>query len=141
MVERNNNDTRYAVDIRVFVTVIVVAMAVSFGIGVGLGPSGGRAEVMTVPAATPLPPVTSVQVAESGDFPPDDDLHEPAGQVRCLLSGSVRSPYRFAHPFPFNSSPASHSTCWWTLRESRATFWTPRNAWPRPWSTRSRVLV
>ena len=85
MVERSNNDTRYAVDIRVFVTVIVVAMAVSFGIGVGLGPSGGRAEVMTVPAATPLPPVTSVQVAESGDFPPDDDLHEPAGQVRCVV--------------------------------------------------------
>jgi hypothetical protein len=92
MVERNNDDTRYAVDIRVFVTVIVIAMAVSFGVGVGLGPAGGHAEVVlmngNVPAITPLPPVTSVQVAESVDFPPDDNLHEPAGQVRITKRDS-----------------------------------------------------
>ncbi|KAL3922834.1 MAG: hypothetical protein SGILL_001989 [Bacillariaceae sp.] len=82
MVERNNDDTRYAVDIRVFVTVIVISMAVSFGIGVGLGPASQSAVSVgpSGPAVTPLPDVTSVQVAESGDFPSDGDLHEPAGQ-------------------------------------------------------------
>jgi hypothetical protein len=80
--EANNrrDDTRYAVDIRVFVTVIVIAMAVSFGVGVGLGPTP-TSPVAPVPAVTPLPPVTSVQVAEAGEFPIDEVLHEPAGQV------------------------------------------------------------
>lgn len=76
----NRDDTRYAVDIRVFVSVIVIAMAVSFGVGVGLGPTS-TAPIVAVPAATPLPPVTSVQVAEAKDFSPEEDLHEPAGQV------------------------------------------------------------
>ncbi|KAG7357242.1 spermidine synthase [Nitzschia inconspicua] len=77
---RHHDDTaRYAVDIRVFVSVIVIAMAISFGIGVGLGPTA-TAPIAAVPAATPLPPVTSVQVAEANDFDPDEDLHEPAGQ-------------------------------------------------------------
>jgi hypothetical protein len=74
------DDSRYAVDIRVFVTLIVIAMAISFGVGVGLGPTS-TAPIAAFPAATPLPPVTSVQVAEAGDFPVDEILHEPAGQV------------------------------------------------------------
>jgi hypothetical protein len=77
---RHRDDTRYAVDIRVFVIVIVISMALSFGIGVGLGPAS-TVPISAVPASTPLPPVTSVQVAEAEDFVPDDDLHEPAGQV------------------------------------------------------------
>mmetsp|Transcript_26461 Transcript_26461/g.49397 ORF Transcript_26461/g.49397 Transcript_26461/m.49397 type:complete len:761 (-) Transcript_26461:139-2421(-) len=88
MVDRQHqqDDTRYAVDIRVFVSVIVIAMAVSFGVGVGLGPSNGSMNVVgiTKPSPAPLPSVTSVQVAEPETIVASgvdiQDLHEPAGQ-------------------------------------------------------------
>jgi hypothetical protein len=91
---RRGEDTRYAVDIRVFVSVIVIAMAVSFGVGVGLGPNGQIATTTTANTNHPammiapspaLPPVTSVKVTEADAvYDPNDhsDLHEPAGQVR-----------------------------------------------------------
>lgn len=86
---RDNNDDRYAVDIRVFVSVIVIAMAISFGVGVGLGPTT-IAPVATTPATITtsygvtgeLPKVTSVEVAQADQFGENKDLHEPAGQVR-----------------------------------------------------------
>jgi hypothetical protein len=91
------DDHRYAVDIRVFVSVIVIAMAVSFGVGVGLGPSA-HAPVMSQQQQqqqqkqqSSLPPVTSVEMnlaedalaAKAASY--NGELHEPAGQVRFWL--------------------------------------------------------
>jgi hypothetical protein len=76
MAEEQRQDHRYAIDIRVFVVVIVTAMAISFGIGVGLGPTAE--ELM-------LPKVTSVHMEQPPGLPEgvgNEDLHEPAGQVR-----------------------------------------------------------
>lgn len=88
------DDHRYAVDIRVFVSAIVVAMAVSFGVGVGLGPTA-HTPVMSQQQTqqkqqSPLPSVTSVEMnevdsalaAKAAAY--NGELHEPAGQVRLL---------------------------------------------------------
>ena len=85
------DDHRYAVDIRVFVSVIVIAMAVSFGVGVGLGPSAHTpvmSQQQQQKLQSSLPPVTSVEVnlaedalaAKAASY--NGELHEPAGQVR-----------------------------------------------------------
>mmetsp|Transcript_4158 Transcript_4158/g.4710 ORF Transcript_4158/g.4710 Transcript_4158/m.4710 type:complete len:761 (-) Transcript_4158:238-2520(-) len=87
------DDHRYAVDIRVFISVIVIAMAVSFGVGVGLGPT---AQTPVVPVVSQqqaqqkqqssLPPVTSVEINEVDSAlaakaaADNGELHEPAGQ-------------------------------------------------------------
>mmetsp|Transcript_44397 Transcript_44397/g.107389 ORF Transcript_44397/g.107389 Transcript_44397/m.107389 type:complete len:98 (-) Transcript_44397:734-1027(-) len=87
---RQDDDGRYAVDIRLFLACIVIVMAVSFGIGVGIGPS---AEDVAASLSSPfddqkhqqqeLPHVTSVEIAEADEFvfSDTDDRHEPAGQV------------------------------------------------------------
>ena len=90
------DDHRYAVDIRVFVSVIVIAMAVSFGVGVGLGPSAhtpvmSQQQQQQQKLQSSLPPVTSVEVnlaedalaAKAASY--NGELHEPAGQVRFLV--------------------------------------------------------
>jgi len=77
------DDNRYVVDIRVFVSVIVVAMAVSFGVGVGLHTP---VTMSTSQLQQQLPPVTSVEmnIADSAlaakAAADDGELHEPAGQ-------------------------------------------------------------
>lgn len=92
------DDHRYAVDIRVFVSVIVIAMAVSFGVGVGLGPSAHtpvisqQQQQQQQKLQSSLPPVTSVEVnlaedalaAKAASY--NGELHEPAGQVRFLVN-------------------------------------------------------
>ena len=87
---RQDDDGRYAVDIRLFLACIVIVMAVSFGIGVGIGPS---AEDVAASLSSSfdgqkqqqqeLPHVTSVEIAEADEFvfSDTDDRHEPAGQV------------------------------------------------------------
>mmetsp|Transcript_29582 Transcript_29582/g.33910 ORF Transcript_29582/g.33910 Transcript_29582/m.33910 type:complete len:127 (+) Transcript_29582:86-466(+) len=96
------DDHRYAVDIRVFISVIVIAMAVSFGVGVGLGPT---AQTPVVPVVSQqqaqqkqqssLPPVTSVEINEVDSAlaakaaADNGELHEPAGQVRLLYGGNL----------------------------------------------------
>jgi hypothetical protein len=93
------DDHRYAVDIRVFVSVIVIAMAVSFGVGVGLGPSANtpvmsqqqQQQQQQQKQQSSLPPVTSVEMnlaedalaAKAASY--NGELHEPAGQVRFWL--------------------------------------------------------
>eukprot|EP00529_Nitzschia_sp_RCC80_P009392 CAMPEP_0113523412 /NCGR_PEP_ID=MMETSP0014_2-20120614/45692_1 /TAXON_ID=2857 /ORGANISM="Nitzschia sp." /LENGTH=770 /DNA_ID=CAMNT_0000421501 /DNA_START=94 /DNA_END=2406 /DNA_ORIENTATION=+ /assembly_acc=CAM_ASM_000159 len=86
---RQDDDGRYAVDIRLFLACIVIVMAVSFGIGVGIGPS---AEDVAASLSSSfdgqkhqqqeLPRVTSVEIAEADEFvfSDTDDRHEPAGQ-------------------------------------------------------------
>lgn len=95
-------DQRYAVDIRVFVSAIVIAMAISFGVGVGLGPTSHTpaATVMSSIQSSSsqqlqkqessLPRVTSVEVNEADSAlataqdqkaaVEEGELHEPAGQ-------------------------------------------------------------
>ena len=92
--KKQQDDHRYAVDIRVFVSVIVIAMAVSFGVGVGLGPSAHTpvmSQQQQQKLQSSLPPVTSVEVnlaedalaAKAASY--NGELHEPAGQVRFLV--------------------------------------------------------
>ena len=92
---RAHDDGRYTVDIRVFLALIVTSMAISFGIGVGLGPTA--TQLFHQSSATfsanknGLPTVTSVDMGTPLDKPMSigggtegEDVHEPAGQVRCV---------------------------------------------------------
>ena len=86
---------RYAVDIRVFLAVITVAMAISFTIGVAMGPSPTDYAVIkdaaAAAAAGAAHQVKSVDL-DVKKLPdgPDDEFHEPAGQV-CIATDNCRS--------------------------------------------------
>ena len=98
----NNADTRMTIDIRVFLAVIVCSMTLSFCVGVGIiGGGGGSASLMATTSSSSvlpnqekqnveLPKVTSVNMAPTADSNADkaqevggdEEVHEPAGQVR-----------------------------------------------------------
>lgn len=76
-----NNDTRYSIDVRVFLATIMMGMAVSFGVGVGFGPGGA----LVAPQPTILeqhreapPKYLGPPLASLDDM--DGAEHHPAGQ-------------------------------------------------------------
>jgi hypothetical protein len=72
--EQQQQDTRYAIDIRAFLACITITMVVAFTLGMAMGPLYQKAK-------SELPEVTSVQF--NPEMPSDTKhLHEPAGQVR-----------------------------------------------------------
>lgn len=144
--DNNDKDSRYTVDIRVFLAVIVASMSISFAIGVGMGPLAATTTTTTTTGTTAmmggvlLPKVTSVDLSTPHSKPAaggitQGDLHEPAGQVRSRLFCSAQP--------DFCTSAFSHtmwlfrllydSTYWWISRASKRTFWTARHVSAQPW--------
>jgi hypothetical protein len=72
--EREQEETRYSIDIRAFLVWITITMVVAFTLGVAMRPSHQKTK-------SKLPEVTSAKLHP--EIPSDTDaLHEPAGQVR-----------------------------------------------------------